>query len=714
MKLPAVLSPPNNRILVIDDNPSIHEDFRKILSPGDEQLASELDADEAALFGAAPSVSRQASFEIDSAMQGQEGLKMVERALAEGRPYAIAFVDIRMPPGWDGVETIQHLWASYPHLQVVICTAYSDYSWNEITAKLGATDKLLILKKPFDNVEVLQFAHALTEKWALSHRLNGRLQDLDRMVDERTQDLVKANARLEAEAAERERAQAELRCSEERFAKAFRASPVPIAIQRLDDQRYLDVNDSFLTLTGYRREDILAEPPPAIALWSPAERRDELLRLLGQRGPVRAFESQFLTKGGALRDVIVSADIFDVGDVRCTLIIAEDISARLALEKQLRRSQKLEAVGQLAAGVAHDFNNLLTVIQGHATLQLAAKNIESHLEESLSQVALAADRAAALTRQLLAFGRKQLLQPRQLDLNYVINRLTKMLGRLIGENIRLSADLAEHLPALCADEGNIEQILVNLVINARDAMPGGGGIAIATGLAEVSAAQAAANSEARAGTFLRLTVADTGSGMTPETLSHLFEPFFTTKEVGKGTGLGLATVYGIVQQQEGWIEVSSVPGEGSVFRIYLPASAAQAEQKSGQENAPGSISGHETILVVEDEPAVRGIVQVILEDYGYRVLEAEHATAALAVWAQHRGTVQLLLTDVVMPGGITGCELAARLRADDPALKIVMTSGYSRDIVTHDLFDAQGIHYVSKPYRAHEIVRAVRECLDAA
>ena len=713
MKLPPALSPPNNRILVIDDNPSIHEDFRKILSPGDEQFAGELDDDEAALFGSAPSVSRQWSFEIDSAMQGQEGLKMVERALAEGRPYAIAFVDIRMPPGWDGVETIQHLWASYPHLQVVICTAYSDYSWNEITAKLGATDKLLILKKPFDNVEVLQFAHALTEKWALSHRLNGRLQDLDRMVDERTQDLVQANARLEAEAAERERAQAELRSSEERFAKAFRASPVPIAIQRLDDQRYLDVNDSFLTLTGYRREDILAEPPPAIALWSPAERRDELLRLLGQRGPVRAFESQFLTKGGALRDVIVSADIFDVGDVRCPLIIAEDISARLALEKQLRRSQKLEAVGQLAAGVAHDFNNLLTVIQGHATLQLAAKNIESHLEESLSQVALAADRAAALTRQLLAFGRKQLLQPRQLDLNYVINRLTKMLGRLIGENIRLSADLAEQLPALYADEGNIEQILVNLVINARDAMSGGG-IAIGTGLAEVSAAQAAANSEARAGTFLRLTVADTGCGMAPETLSHLFEPFFTTKEVGKGTGLGLATVYGIVQQQEGWIEVSSVPGEGSVFRIYLPASSAPAEQKSGQENAPGSISGHETILVVEDEPAVRGIVQVILEDYGYRVLEAEHATAALAVWAQHRGTVQLLLTDVVMPGGITGCELAARLRADDPALKVVMTSGYSRDIVTHDLFDAQGIHYVSKPYRAHEIVRAVRECLDAA
>ncbi len=711
---PPTLSPPNNRILVIDDNPSIHEDFRKILSPGDAQLADELDADEAALFGDAPSISRQCSFEIDSAMQGQEGLKMVEAALAAGRPYAIAFVDIRMPPGWDGVETIQHLWASYPELQVVICTAYSDYSWNEITAQLGATDKLLILKKPFDNVEVLQFAHALTEKWALSHRLNGRLQDLDRMVDERTRDLVTANTKLETEAAEREHAQAELRRSEERFAKAFRASPVPIAIQRLDDQRYLDVNDSFLTLTGYRREELITGAPPAIQLWSPAARRDELLALLGPHGPVRAFEGQFLSKHGEPRDVVVSADVFDVGDDRCTLLLAEDITARLALEKQLRRSQKLEAVGQLAAGVAHDFNNLLTVIQGHATLQLAAKNLDSHLADSLNEVALAADRAAALTRQLLAFGRKQLLQPRLIDLNYVIRRLTKMLSRLIGETIVLGSDLAEHLPALCADEGNIEQILVNLVINARDAMPGGGTISIATAVTEVDAARAAVNSEARTGTFIRLTVTDSGSGMAPETLSHLFEPFFTTKEVGKGTGLGLATVYGIVLQQEGWIEVASALGAGTTFRIYLPAIEGQVAQNPETEAAPPSISGDETILVVEDEDAVRSIVQVILEDYGYHVLEAAHATEALAVWAQHRDTVQLLLTDVIMPGGITGCELAARLRVDDPKLKIVMTSGYSRDVVNRDLFDAQGIHYVSKPYRAHEIVRAVRQCLDTA
>ncbi|HYR57985.1 MAG TPA: response regulator, partial [Chthoniobacteraceae bacterium] len=408
---PTAAAERNQRILIIDDNRSIHADVRKILGVAAvEDLA--LDEEAAALFGTKAAALNDIAFEIDSAYQGQEGLEMVQRAAEDGRPYAMAFVDVRMPPGWDGIETISRIWKQYPELQVVICTAYSDYSWEEMIRQIGKTDSLVILKKPFDNVEVLQLAHTLTQKWTLSHQLRSHLQSLDNIVAARTKELQSANARLRQEMDERATAEQELRHSEERFAKAFKASPIPMAIQVLASEQFLDVNDAFVSLTGARRPDVIGHTPCELGLYSNAEEQVELWSRLRREGSVRSRETQLRAAGGELRDCIVSAEAFDLGGKAVALVVALDVSEQRNLERQLRHAQKLEAVGQFASGVAHDFNNMLTVIQGHTSMQLAARSLDKDVAESLEQVAHAADRAAALTRRLLTFSRKQIVKPR--------------------------------------------------------------------------------------------------------------------------------------------------------------------------------------------------------------------------------------------------------------------------------------------------------------
>ena len=577
---------PGYRVLIIDDNRAIHEDIRKILG-GAAQEDTDLDATAAALFDGAVSSKGKFDLEIDSAFQGHEGLELVQQALAAERPYALAFVDVRMPPGWDGIETISRLWQVQPDLQVVICTAYSDYSWDEMITKLGQTDSLVILKKPFDNIEVLQLAHTLTHKWTLSRRLQSHLAGLDQMVACRTEELELANARLRQEMEDREAAQ-----------------------------------------------------------------------------------------------------------------------------KQLRHAQKMEALGQFAAGVAHDFNNLLTVIQGYASMQLATPDLAPDMTDSLEQVALAADRASALTRQLLLFSRQQVAQPRLLDCSAVVGGLRQMLGRVISEEIELRCDLAADLPAVHADPGNLEQILMNLVVNARDAMPDGGRIVIRTGVEEIDAAHIARSPQAQPGSHVCLSVSDTGAGMSEETMSRIFEPFFTTKAAGQGTGLGLATVYGLVAQHGGWLELNSKLGEGTTFRIFLPASELPAE--GGAEPVrPELRGGGETILVVEDERAVREIVSYILRQSGYAVLEASDGPEALSVWAQKGEEIDLLLTDVVMPNGLRGNQLADRLRTDRSDLRVLFSTGYDPDFAHSAAPLPARMSLLEKPYRPDTLVRAVRDCLDA-
>ena len=392
-----------------------------------------------------------------------------------------------------------------------------------------------------------------------------------------------------------------------------------------------------------------------------------------------------------------------------------DITERKALEEQLRQAQKMEAVGQLAGGVAHDFNNMLAVIRGNAELLLMNEpQLTAGGKEGLKHVVEASERAANLTRQLLAFSRKQVLQPQPLVLNDVIGNLTKMLKRLIGENIDLQCHYTAPLPYVQADPGMMEQILLNLVVNARDAMPEGGQLRVATERVCLDDAHVRVNPEARAGEFVCLLVSDKGYGIAPEVLPRIFEPFFTTKDIGKGTGLGLATVYGIVQQHQGWIEVSSQVGEGSTFKVLLPAIPTPARLAPASQPGAGIPGGTETILLVEDDQAVRLTTRRVLESKGYKVREANSAREALELWQSHAGEIALLLTDIIMPEQMTGRELAERLRGQRPELKAIFMSGYSAEVLggNTDFIRRTNSGFLQKPFSSRVLLETVRRCLD--
>jgi two-component system, cell cycle sensor histidine kinase and response regulator CckA len=694
------------RILVIDDNAAIHNDFRKILA-GPRAANTQLDDVEKALFGATATPAERAAFRIDSAFQGQDALPLVQRALQDHDPYVLAFVDIRMPPGWDGVETLENLWQCCPELQAVLCTAHSDYSWDDLARRLRQTDSLLILKKPFDTAEVLQIAHALTRKWDLARQARLRVEDLNRMVGDRTR-------ALQQEIEERSRIQEALRISEERFSKAFLASPMPMAIQDQPQGHFLDANLSFLELTGYPADQLLHHTSDELRLWENAEAPPAGVVLPENR--LRNRPGLLRRSDGSTRNTVLWAEPIILQTGPCLLIIVEDVTDHLKLEGQLRQAQKLEAVGCLAAGIAHEFNNLLTVIQGHAGL-LRGKPLDTpSAAESVDRINQASQRAAALTRRLLAFSRKQPLQLKPINLSLAVQGLDKMLGQLIGERFQLELDCAADLPATRADESNVEQILINLALNARDAMPNGGTIRIATRLVRLDAAAARNHLDARAGCFVCLAVSDTGCGMTREVLSRVFDPFYTTKDVGKGTGLGLSTVHGIVQQHHGWIEVSSQVGHGSTFQVFLPTcdeapGAASSAQVAGGSNLYRGCG--EAVLIVEDEGIVREAARLALERGGYRVFEAGDGPNALAVWEQCPTRIDLLVTDMVMPHGVSGGALARVLQARDPRLRALYTSGYSSEVVREDLHLVLGVNFLRKPYDPASLLKAVRLCLDS-
>lgn len=391
---------------------------------------------------------------------------------------------------------------------------------------------------------------------------------------------------------------------------------------------------------------------------------------------------------------------------------ATDVTELLSLEAQLRQAQKMEAIGQLAAGVAHDFNNLLTVIQGHTNLLQSRLGPEAAAARSLAKIALAADRAGKLVKQLLTLSRKQVLQPELVDLNEIITNVCKMLHRVLGEDVVLVVRQSPGLPAVKSDSVMIEQILMNLAVNARDAMPRGGRLAIGTEVRTLSVQQAQQHPEAQPGDFVCLTVADTGCGIDPAIVSRIFDPFFTTKEPGKGTGLGLTTVYSIVQQHKGWVEVQSEVGKGATFKMFFPAAARPVGSSSLPSAPVEAARGSETILVVEDEAVVRELAVEILRLHGYKVLVAETGVQALEVWAAHKQEIDLLLTDMVMPGGINGVELAGRLLRQCPDLCVVYSSGYSPGIAGKDLTVMSAFNFLPKPYRPGRLAALVRECLD--
>jgi PAS domain S-box-containing protein len=500
----------------------------------------------------------------------------------------------------------------------------------------------------------------------------------------------------------RQREEAALRASQERFATIFRASTVAITISRFSDGQFLDANDAGVQLSGFTLEELLSHSSAELGLWARAEDRVRVFEQLRQQGSVHGLETVLRRKSGELRDVRMTLDLIDVDGQTCILALTHDTTELKGLENRLRRAQKMEALGRLAGGVAHDFNNLITAINGYAALVLDSLPPSASARAGIEHIQRAAGRAASLTQQLLVFGRPQARPPAVVDVNAALSGLAAhMLHRLIGEDIRVETVLAPELVRVEIDPVQLEQVLLNLALNARDAMPKGGRLRITTSnqLGDDSIAWA------------RLRVEDEGDGMDEATLAHIFEPFFTTKEPGKGTGLGLATVYTIVEQAGGRIAVSSQPGRGSCFEILLPAVTGDLQRSTDSHATVPMRRGHATILVVEDDEAVCAFVSMVLSMAGYTVLTASDGPAAIALLAQREGRIDLLLTDIVMPH-MNGRALAHELRQRLPNLCVMYMSGYPGDTIERYGDIPAGELFLQKPFTRELLLMKVAEALE--
>lgn len=572
-------------------------------------------------------------------------------------------------------------------------------------------------------VPFLFVSGTIGEERAIESLKNGAT---DYVLKDRLERLGPAVRRALREAGERARrrdVETALRQAEARYRDIFE-NAVEGIYQSTPQGRLLDVNHRMARLCGYASPEQLRASVDDLGhdLHVDPPRRAEFDRLLNEHGEVLAYESRIRRKDGSI--IWVSESARAVRDTEGQLLHYEsmvtDITARKAgedafreLEAQLMQAQKMEAVGQLAGGMAHDFNNVLTVVIGYARILLDRGTMPPDAVEPLTQIFIAGNRAANLTRQLLIFSRKQTVHRRTIDLNLVAAELSKMLRRVIGEHITLTLALSRAPCLADADAGMMEQVLMNLVVNARDAMPNGGTLTIASEQVTIGDAAQRRQPPARPGEFVCVSVRDTGCGIPPKNLQRIFEPFFTTKEAGRGTGLGLSMVFAIVQQHQGWIEVESVMGTGTCFRIMLPAmpAAATVPAVNPEEKAAGN-RGSETLLLVEDEPDVRAFAVAVLSSLGYRVLQAASGIDALEVWKWHGSRIGLLVTDLVMPDGLGGVELAARLRREKPTLRVVLTSGYANEAIGEQFRPPAGTHFIQKPYKPQVLAQAVRDALD--
>ena len=676
----------NRRILVIDDNRSIHEDFRKILAPVDSEEDA-LEAAEATLFGTARQTQ---TFTIDTASQGEEGFHMVQRAMAEGRPYAMAFVDVRMPPGWDGIETTRQIWQVCPDMQIVICTAYADCCWSEVQEQIKPRDRMLILKKPFDIIEVLQLAISLTEKSRLLLESRCHMEDLEQRVKLRTQELEAS------------------RMIAHEKASLLDLSRDAILVCGID-HRVTYWNKSAEHLYGWTAAEAVGSEISELKDQGADVFLQACLKVI-QTGEWDG-ELQQVSKDG--RKLVVEGRWTLLRDAegrpRSILMINTDITERKKVEEQLLRAQRMESLGTLAGGIAHDLNNALTPIM------MSIELLKLHETDALRMGVLAtiensARRGADMVRQVLSFSRGVEGQRLEVQTGHLLKGIEKIANEIFLKNIRVTSDIPANLWIVQGDPTQIHQMLLNLCVNARDAMPNGGSLILRASNHLIDEQCAAMIAGAKPGPYLLVELEDTGIGMPPEVIDRIFEPFFTTKELGKGTGLGLSSTLAIIKSHQGFIRVSSETDKGSKFQVFLPA---QMEEGAGlpdpvQSEIPRG--NGELVLLIDDEEAVRHITGQTLESFGYRVLPAADGVEASTLYAAHKENVAVVLTDMMMPvmDGPATIQVLTRM---NPAVRIIAASGLSVKDMVAKATSAGVKHFIPKPYTAETLLRMLHTVL---
>ena len=673
---------------------------------------------------------------VFTALNGGQGL---EQALAADPD--VILLDVVMPD-MDGFEVCRRLKEDerLRSIPVVFLTALKrDPESQNKALEAGAEG---FLSKPFEASELtvqiramakIKAAHALKrlDKEQLAALVAERTQELERELAERQKaerELQQVNQQLQrsqsealnllenlkTEIAERTRAAEALETSERRFRDI--ADHAQEWIWEVDAQgKYTYSSQVVEGILGYTPDEIrqkhfydLFHPDDQASLKAAA------LAAFALKQPFLEFLNRNVHKDG--RTVWLTTSGLPLLDEKGSLVgyrgVDTDITERKRLEAQFQQAQKMESVGQLAGGIAHDFNNILAAMMMNLSLLDSDPNLTAAMGESVQELTHEAKRAANLTRQLLLFSRRQIAQRKVLDLNEVLDNLLKMLRRLLGEHIELLPRAGNTPLWIEADPGMMEQVVMNLCVNARDAMPKGGRLVLKTQRADVDEPHAQRHAEARPGGFALLAVEDQGCGMDERTLARIFEPFFTTKDVGKGTGLGLATVYGIVKQHGGWVEVETLLGRGTVFRVYLPLVNKTVASPAAEPGPEQLVGGSETILLVEDEPNVRGATAIFLRHLGYTIWEATNGLEALRLWREHGHRIRLLFTDMVMPEGMTGLDLTEQLRTQQPGLPVIISSGYSVELLGPHGRTAAGITYLPKPCEPAALARKVRECLE--
>lgn len=537
-------------------------------------------------------------------------------------------------------------------------------------------------------------------------QLNRRNRDdeLDKVVDAFNDMRLKLNQSI-----------LDLTQSKEIFSKTFFSAPLLMSISTLDEGEYIEVNDAFLEVTGFEREDVIGRRSTDIG-WLTVENRKRIIRELRQNGRTKEMEIEFTAKNGQKIACIYAGEIITVDNVERLLSICLDISEvrRLHQDQETMRSklsqaQKMEAIGRLAGGVAHDFNNKLTVIMGYITLMNMSGKLDAVLLEETAAIMRAAEQSQDITRQLLAFSRKETISPKSLDLNFQLRDELKVLNRLLGEDIEIGLKLGNDLWPVLMDPAQLDQIIMNLAVNARDAMPHGGKFRFETRNTCLDEDHCKKISECIPGDYVLLQVSDTGYGIEPDLIEHIFEPFFTTKEKGKGTGLGLATVYGIVSQNNGFIDVVSEQGKGTCFNIYLPRNPAKCLQVEPVQEKK-FVCGNETILIVEDEHGVLSMLESILGRVGYSIIGTSDPTEAIRICEDPSRRIDLMLTDVVMPK-MNGKELQRHVSALRPELKVIFMSGYTDDLISKYGVIEEGVNFISKPINLYDLSVKVRSIL---